>query len=110
MKNLVKCSVCGYVHEGDAPQACPKCGAPADKFLALSEEDAEKIYRSDYTNSLHMELIALADQIIDISLEGIEDNLDPNCLSVFEKAKNTAWTMKQMSKAELAGHMSKGKW
>ncbi|MDE5967050.1 MAG: NADH peroxidase [Lachnospiraceae bacterium] len=27
------CSVCGYVHEGDsAPEACPVCKAPADKF------------------------------------------------------------------------------
>ena len=27
------CSVCGYVHEGDeAPESCPVCKAPADKF------------------------------------------------------------------------------
>ena len=27
------CSVCGYVHEGDmAPEACPVCKVPADKF------------------------------------------------------------------------------
>ena len=27
------CSVCGYVHEGDsAPEKCPQCGVPADKF------------------------------------------------------------------------------
>ncbi|GHU51288.1 rubredoxin/rubrerythrin [Clostridia bacterium] len=27
------CSVCGYVHEGDAaPEACPQCKAPAAKF------------------------------------------------------------------------------
>ena len=27
------CSVCGYVHEGDAaPEKCPQCGAPAAKF------------------------------------------------------------------------------
>ncbi|MDA8441763.1 MAG: rubrerythrin family protein [Peptococcaceae bacterium] len=26
------CSVCGYIHEGSAPDKCPVCGAPADKF------------------------------------------------------------------------------
>ncbi len=32
MKKLV-CSVCGYVHEGDAPpDNCPQCKAPASKF------------------------------------------------------------------------------
>ncbi len=32
MKKYV-CSVCGYVHEGDAPPAeCPQCKAPAEKF------------------------------------------------------------------------------
>ena len=33
------CQVCGYVHEGnEAPEKCPVCGAPADKFTAQSEE------------------------------------------------------------------------
>ncbi|MCL1914403.1 MAG: NADH peroxidase [Eubacteriaceae bacterium] len=32
MKKFV-CTICGYVHEGDAPpEKCPTCGAPADKF------------------------------------------------------------------------------
>ena len=32
MKKFV-CSVCGYVHEGDsAPEQCPVCKAPAEKF------------------------------------------------------------------------------
>ena len=29
------CQVCGYVHEGDsAPEFCPQCKAPAEKFTA----------------------------------------------------------------------------
>ena len=33
------CSVCGYVHEGDAaPEACPVCKAPADKFVAQGSD------------------------------------------------------------------------
>ncbi len=35
------CSVCGYVHEGDsAPEKCPVCGVPAEKFNEL-KADAE---------------------------------------------------------------------
>ena len=31
------CSVCGYVHEGDeAPDECPVCHAPSDKFKEMS--------------------------------------------------------------------------
>ncbi len=38
MKKYV-CSVCGYVHEGDAPpEFCPQCRAPKEKFNEVSEE------------------------------------------------------------------------
>ena len=38
MKKWV-CSVCGYVHEGDAaPEKCPICKAPADKFVLQAGE------------------------------------------------------------------------
>lgn len=26
------CGVCGYIHEGSAPDKCPVCGAPSNKF------------------------------------------------------------------------------
>jgi rubredoxin len=108
---LWKCSVCGYLHEGDdAPDFCPKCGAPKDKFAALSEEDAQKIYASDRTNDIHMEIIKLAMKIEALAKEGIAIDLDPPCVGVFKNAKNEAWVLKQRSKAELAGHMSRGKW
>ena len=33
------CSVCGYVYEGEnAPEVCPVCKAPADKFIKQGEE------------------------------------------------------------------------
>ena len=33
------CSVCGYVHEGDAaPEFCPICKAPAEKFTKQEGE------------------------------------------------------------------------
>lgn len=34
-----KCTVCGYIHEGDAPpETCPICKQPASKFAKLEEE------------------------------------------------------------------------
>lgn len=108
---LQKCSVCGYVHEGDeAPDICPKCGATKDKFTTLTEEEAGKIYASDRTNDIHMAIIKLSMEIEKLAKEGVEINLDPPCVSVFEKAHNEAWVIKQRSKAEIAGHVSRGKW
>ncbi|ABX42483.1 rubredoxin-like domain-containing protein [Lachnoclostridium phytofermentans] len=111
MNKLFKCTVCGYIYEGEnAPDVCPKCLQGADKFVELNEEDANKVYRSDKSNSIHMQIIRLAEKIAKLSQAGIEDNLDPMCVAAFTKAKDEAWTIKQRSKAELAGHMSKGKW
>ncbi len=107
---LWKCTVCGYLHEGaEAPEACPKCGAPKLKFTALTDEEAKKIYMSDRTNDIHMKIVDLAMKIYHLAEEGIELNLDPPCVDLFKKAKDEAWVLKQRSKAELAGHMSRGK-
>ena len=39
MKKKFICTVCGYVHEGDAaPEKCPLCNAPASKFDEVDEE------------------------------------------------------------------------
>ena len=38
MKKFV-CTVCGYVHNGDAaPGKCPICGVPAEKFNEIAAE------------------------------------------------------------------------
>lgn len=108
---LWKCSVCGYLHEdAEAPENCPKCGATKDKFVALTEEEAQKVYTSDRTNDIHMEIISLAMRIAELAEEGIDIDLDPPCVAVFEKALDEAWVIKQRSKAEIAGHMTRGKW
>ena len=42
MKKFV-CTVCGYVYEGEkAPEVCPICKAPAEKF---KEQTGEKVCR-----------------------------------------------------------------
>lgn len=108
---LWKCAVCGYVYEGEeAPDKCPKCGAPKEQFAAIPEEDAKKIYMSDRTNDIHMELVTLAMKIEALADEGIKIDLDPPCVALFKNAKKEAWVIKQRSKAEIAGHMSRGKW
>jgi len=108
---LWKCSVCGFIYEGnDAPEKCPKCGAPKDKFTALSEEDTKKVYDADRTNDIHMEIVKLAMKIEELAKEGIEINLDPPCVDLFKKALPEVWTIKQRCKAEIAGHVARGKW
>lgn len=111
MKKLFKCTVCGFIYEGvEAPEMCPKCHLGKDKFVELTEVEAKKIYDADRTNSIHAEIIALADRIAALSTEGIELNLDPKCVSAFKEAKDEVWIIKQRCKAELAGHMANGKW
>ena len=40
MKKKFICTVCGYVHEGEAaPEKCPQCGVPASKFKELDENE-----------------------------------------------------------------------
>ncbi len=46
MKKWV-CKVCGYVHEGDtAPEFCPVCKAPADKF---EEQKSELTWAAEHS-------------------------------------------------------------
>ena len=41
MKKKFICTVCGYVHEGDAaPEFCPQCKQPASKFKEVVEGEA----------------------------------------------------------------------
>ena len=48
MKKFV-CTVCGYVHEGDAaPEFCPQCKAPASKFVEQKEDAAELTWATEH--------------------------------------------------------------
>lgn len=106
-----KCGVCGYIHTGeDAPDKCPKCGAPKEKFVELTEDQQALIKKSLRTNDLHMEFCHLMDEIIKICEEGIELNLDPGCLDAFQKGKAQCSVLKNISKAEIATHVGKNKW
>ncbi len=110
MKKKWKC-VCGYIHDGDqAPAQCPKCGSPAAKSAALDERAAHLVERSRRTNALHCRLVDLARQIERVCRDGMEDNLDPGCVDVFEKSLAHSYEMMKLSMAEMQGHIAKGKW
>jgi rubredoxin len=111
MKKLYRCEVCGLVlEEGQLEDTCPKCGSPREKFHEISAEVTEKIIRSEFTNDLHAELIKLCVKLEGLADAGIADNLDPSCVKIFTRAKKNAALLHQLSKAEIAGHISKEKW
>jgi rubredoxin len=108
---MFKCTVCGYIHEGtEAPENCPKCNAPKDKFEKLTDEAAGLVGKSRLTNDLHMHLLAILQEAEAIAGDGIEDALDPSCVAIFKRTQKQASEIISSIKAELAGHVSKGKW
>lgn len=110
-KKKWKCSECGYIHDGDeAPLQCPKCGATREAFVALDEQAAGLVERSRRTNALHCQLVGLAREIEGACKAGIEDNLDPACVDVFNKSLQRAYDIMKLSMTEMQGHIAKGKW
>ena len=67
------CSVCGYVHEGDsAPEKCPVCGAPAEKFTAQSGDMA---WAAEH-------VVGVAKGVSEEILEGLRANFQGECTEV----------------------------
>ena len=68
------CSVCGYVHEGDAaPEKCPICGVPADKFKKV--EDNKRTWATEH-------VIGVAKDVDAQVLEGLHANFTGECTEV----------------------------
>ncbi len=106
-----KCSVCNLIWDGEKPpEKCPKCSSPGDKYFELSEEAQDLIKRSRFTNALYMELLDTLPRLIEMADDGIEDNLDPRCVTLFKKLQEDALFILASAKAEVEGHMKKGKW
>ncbi len=73
MKKFV-CSICGYVHEGpEAPEKCPVCGAPKEKFL---EQKAGALSFADEHR------IGVAKGVDAQILEGLRQNFQGECMEV----------------------------
>ena len=67
------CTVCGYVHEGDAPPAqCPVCKAPAEKFKAQS---GEKTWAAEH-------VVGVAQGVPEEILQGLRENFQGECTEV----------------------------
>jgi len=73
MKKWV-CTVCGYVHEGEnAPEKCPQCGAPAEKFNV--QEDKEYSWADEH-------VIGVARGVDAEIVEGLKMNFTGECTEV----------------------------
>ncbi|WP_020678183.1 NADH peroxidase [Geopsychrobacter electrodiphilus] len=74
MKKFV-CTICGYVHEGDtAPDCCPQCNAPAEKF-ALVDPNATLTWADEHR-------IGVAQGVDAEILEGLRANFTGECTEV----------------------------
>lgn len=67
------CKVCGYVHEGDtAPEKCPVCNAPADKF---EKSEGEKVWAAEH-------VVGVASEVSEDIKEDLRANFNGECTEV----------------------------
>ncbi|MDE6209359.1 MAG: NADH peroxidase [Lachnospiraceae bacterium] len=67
------CKVCGYVYEGEtAPEACPVCKAPADKF---EKQEGEMVWAAEHT-------VGVAQGVSEDILEDLRANFNGECSEV----------------------------
>ena len=67
------CTVCGYVHEGDsAPESCPVCKAPAEKFKA---QTGERSWAAEH-------VLGVAQGVDAEILQGLRENFTGECIEV----------------------------
>jgi rubrerythrin len=73
MKKFV-CSICGYVHEGEiAPEKCPQCKAPKDKFAEKVE--GELVWADEHK-------VGIAQGVDKEVIEGLRANFNGECTEV----------------------------
>ena len=77
MAKKFKCTVCGYIHEGDtAPEKCPICGAPASKFVEIKETDDKLAFADEH-------VLGVAKDVKDPEiLKGLHDHFNGECTEV----------------------------
>ena len=72
MKKFV-CTICGYVHEGDsAPEKCPVCSAPAEKF---TEQAGEMTWAAEH-------VVGIAKGVDEKIVQGLRENFQGECTEV----------------------------
>ncbi|MBU2634104.1 MAG: rubredoxin [Nanoarchaeota archaeon] len=108
---LFRCNICGYIHDGDeAPDKCPKCGAPKEQFTEIETDKAGSIEKSRKTNEMHVAIMSIFAKLQKWAKTIKEENLDPNCVALADKVLKDTYETIQSIKAELEAHMKKGKW
>lgn len=70
---------------------------------------AEPMGRLRHTNALHCRPVNLARKIEAPCKGGIEDNLDPRCVDVFQKSLAHAYEMMKMAMTEMQTCIARGK-
>ena len=69
-----RCTVCGYVHEGpEAPEFCPVCKAPKDKFVPVEED--KKSWAAEH-------VVGVAKGVDPEIIEGLRANFNGECSEV----------------------------
>ncbi len=67
------CTVCGYVHEGDAaPEFCPICKAPAEKFI---EQSGNMSWAAEH-------VVGVAKGVDEEIIQGLRENFMGECTEV----------------------------
>ncbi len=67
------CSVCGYVYEGEqAPEKCPQCGVPADKFV---KQEGELSWAAEH-------VVGVASDVSEDIKEDLRANFNGECSEV----------------------------
>lgn len=70
------CSVCGYVHEGDAPpEKCPVCGASSDKFIKQDSSATGMVWADEHK-------IGVAQGLDAEVVQGLKDHFAGECAEV----------------------------
>lgn len=106
-----RCEVCGYLHEGEeAPDFCPKCGAPKEKFELLDEEEAEMMKDSLATREKYAQIYEHLEAVKALAQEGIDLNLDEGCNEIFSQTQKDIETIHAKIKEELAGRAAECIW
>ena len=67
------CTVCGYVYEGDAaPEVCPVCKAPSDKFKL---QEGEKVWAAEH-------VVGVAQGVSEDIIKDLRMNFEGECSEV----------------------------
>ena len=67
------CTICGYVCEGNAPENCPVCKAPREKFKAIDE--GSKQYATEH-------IVGVAKGVDAEILQGLKEHFAGECTEV----------------------------